>query len=1320
MKLTKTLSACLAAASLLLAGTVVQAAPTISNVNPSGAFQFQSSGTFSFTLASTPGVTDVSLQLTATPLTGGGAAVFRYLTAGNGLVVSGTPTSETLTANISSNAFYTAIITAQDATGTNTQTINFDTIRPAYTWEAEDYDFTNGMFILDPQPIGGLPSQTNAYLNLGATLGVDFNHNTSGGGAYRPAPPGGLASEGASDTPRIQYGTGQQDYDIGFNNGGDFANYTRVYPAGTYYLFLRGSSGGGSNPQKDAARAAIVAGSATLSATGSACQFSVPNGGWQAWHWVPLIDTNNNTPATVTFNGLANTVQISIVGGNCNENFYMLVPTNANPSVTSSVSLTNIYPDDAAQFEQTSTLSFTANSPVGINQSDILVQLTGKTLTGQTTSTILTAGTGLTVTGSANSWNISYSSLSNDIIYSAFIQVADVNGGITSQTVNFDTVSASYFTFEAEDFNYGGGQFIDNPQTNAYQDAYQLGTFDGVSGVDYLLPNGKGNGNYNYGRLGLTTENAGDKNRVAYTSGVTNPATGLLYQDFDCGNAGGGNWGNYTRTFPSGAYNIYIRAANGNGNTSDSASMYLVTSDRTQPNQTISKLGTFSIPSTGGWQTYQWVPLLNSIGNPVIFTGGSVQTLRVTTDNGNYNANYYMLVPANTSVHTPPFTSDVYPDGVTLFQLTNALTFTANSAAGIANNGVSVVLNGVDVSSSLSFSGPSSALSVSCPLSSNQLYTAVITLTDSYGTTSVTNKFDAFDPNSYQFEAEDYDFTSGGVAGQFIDGQINAYAGQPSTFDVDEHDDNHAGDAYRPAGNGTPGLEVENPAGDINRPAFSGYTDYNIGFNDGGNWANYTHTYPAGTYNVYMRSANPNTPPGTQANAATLSLVTGGWNTTSQTTTQIGSFQVPYSGGWHTFAWAPLMDANGNLARITLNGSTNTLRASVAAGNYNVNFYALVPADMSIPILSNVYPNGADRFQATNLMSFGASSAAGINASGVSVQLIGTNLLGQAFVTNITTANGLVISGPSTSITATLPLALNTIYTAIITVTTANGHTTSSTVSFDTVSPAFLFESEDFNYNGGQFLAGAQINGYLNLNGVAGIDANQTSYNVGSPSVYRTNALINVENAGDTARVAYAGLQDYDVGNNLGGNWQNYTRNFPAGIYNVYLRGAGGNGIGSYLTDVASLGVVAGDITSTNQTNSVLGTFSLAPKGWQTYSDLPLIDADGNYAQFVGGAQKTVRLTTDSGNYNANYLFLLPADTTLPVNPPHLKAAVNGANVIVSFLSRTNTTYQLLFKANLTDPTWTPVGSVISGNSLNVSATNAISGDSGFYRLQTN
>jgi hypothetical protein len=75
--------------------------------------------------------------------------------------------------------------------------------------------------------------------------------------------------------------------------------------------------------------------------------------------------------------------------------------------------------------------------------------------------------------------------------------------------------------------------------------------------------------------------------------------------------------------------------------------------------------------------------------------------------------------------------------------------------------------------------------------------------------------------------------------------------------------------------------------------------------------------------------------------------VTSGWGTTTQTTNFLGSFAVPTT-GWSAFGWVPLRDADGNLATITLGGSTNTLKLfrdpTPPLADVNVNFLMLVPA----------------------------------------------------------------------------------------------------------------------------------------------------------------------------------------------------------------------------------------------------------------------------------------------------------------------------------------------------------------------------------------
>jgi len=75
----------------------------------------------------------------------------------------------------------------------------------------------------------------------------------------------------------------------------------------------------------------------------------------------------------------------------------------------------------------------------------------------------------------------------------------------------------------------------------------------------------------------------------------------------------GGEWENYTRTYPTGAFNVYARLARGAGGNA-TMGMSRVTGGWGSATQTTSSLGSFSMGFTGGWQTYNWVPLKDWVG----------------------------------------------------------------------------------------------------------------------------------------------------------------------------------------------------------------------------------------------------------------------------------------------------------------------------------------------------------------------------------------------------------------------------------------------------------------------------------------------------------------------------------------------------------------------------------------------------------------------------------------------------------------------------------------------------------------------------------
>jgi hypothetical protein len=319
-------------------------------------------------------------------------------------------------------------------------------------------------------------------------------------------------------------------------------------------------------------------------------------------------------------------------------------PNNQNGFGVGSVQFQGAVPPDANQ------LSFQVSSATGITA--LTVQLTATTLPGAASSSLLTPTFGLTVTG-PNTGESVLLPLGNDIVYTAVITATDA-GGPSSSTLNFDTLNPNYFTFEAEDFDYGGGQFLDSlpagtfPELDGYS-CPQPGctNFDAIIGVDCNNHSGGGD---SYRANPLETESEGDVSRYQYVIGG--------YPDYDVGFNNGGDWANYTRHYPAGVYNIYLRGSGGNGPKADACNLGLVTSGWGTSNQTTSAMGSFSVVGLG-WQTYTWCPAIDANGHLVAWgAGGDQETLRFTVDNGSCNENFYLLVPAVPTV--TPNTTNVY------------------------------------------------------------------------------------------------------------------------------------------------------------------------------------------------------------------------------------------------------------------------------------------------------------------------------------------------------------------------------------------------------------------------------------------------------------------------------------------------------------------------------------------------------------------------------------------------------------------------------------------------------------------------------------
>jgi hyaluronate lyase len=383
---------------------------------------------------------------------------------------------------------------------------------------------------------------------------------------------------------------------------------------------------------------------------------------------------------------------------------------------------------------------------------------------------------------------------------------------------------------------------------------------------------------------------------------------------------------------------------------------------------------------------------------------------------------------------------------------------------------------------------------------------------------------------------------------------------------------------------------------------------------------------------------------------------------------------------------------------ITVQQLTNRIIFSVNLnGSLGKTFHASFSyTGPGIPIISSVYPNGANLFQSTNTLAFNVVSGFGVSPRNVVVTLNGVQ------VTN------LVFNGSSTNWNISCPcLQPNTLYTAVITITDTNGNIATTAKSFDTFSTAnYIWEAEDFDYTGGHFIDNPQTNAYAHLGATTNVDTHQVNF--GGTDLYRTNGM-DTEVNGDSLRPQYngTGYSDYSIGYFSAGSWANYTRHYPAGSYYVYARVAAGSA-----ATTCALYQVTGGRGTTAQTTNLLGTFAVPLTAWESYNYIPLLGSSGNLVTVTfNGSTNTLRLSRPSSataDCNANFLMLVPIFA--------VSAAQNVTNVVISFPAQPGFSYQVQYKTNLTDAVWNSLGSM-AGTKAVLSVSNSASGNSRFYRV---
>ncbi len=275
----------------------------------------------------------------------------------------------------------------------------------------------------------------------------------------------------------------------------------------------------------------------------------------------------------------------------------------------------------------------TLSDEESVDPSSITLVLNGDDVTDQ-----------LDVSSSAGGYEAVFSGLRPNETYQAVITSANLQGQGTTNRFSFDTFEASlleageHIAIEAEDYNHGAGLFQDNPPPSGItEDGGQVngngaGYFElsGVPEVDYFDFDGSPQSENDYradDAVGLRPGSeqvqpgplVNDTPRARYT--------GSGARDYQIARSEAGEWLNYTRTLPAGAYRIYLRAAS---IAAQDVLLSRVVTDPSQPNQQTEPLGHFAVPNQVTPQTYLLFPLLDPDDQPVEIELSGVTTLRLT------------------------------------------------------------------------------------------------------------------------------------------------------------------------------------------------------------------------------------------------------------------------------------------------------------------------------------------------------------------------------------------------------------------------------------------------------------------------------------------------------------------------------------------------------------------------------------------------------------------------------------------------------------------------------------------------------------------
>lgn len=278
---------------------------------------------------------------------------------------------------------------------------------------------------------------------------------------------------------------------------------------------------------------------------------------------------------------------------------------------------------------------------------------------------------------------VNVGNLSPNTVYDATIQLKNATGIQSNTEWTFDTFSEDVLEsedvkiIEAEDYNFGSGQFINEPPPSGRsKDDTEINAADGYigrigePGVDYFDHSEEEGGGetpeYRFLDFVGTQKGSSEIGAIDRFGGRDTPINDVQRRqlatldlpEYQVKGTEGGEWLNYTREFTEKAYTVFLRVA---ARANQKVFLEEVTSAPSLPNQSTVRLGSFEVPNLGMKTNYRFVPLTNNNGERVTLDLSGKTTLRLIFDGepelgtqGTMALNYMVFVP-----NAPETTSDI-------------------------------------------------------------------------------------------------------------------------------------------------------------------------------------------------------------------------------------------------------------------------------------------------------------------------------------------------------------------------------------------------------------------------------------------------------------------------------------------------------------------------------------------------------------------------------------------------------------------------------------------------------------------------------------